>query len=83
MFYDICPRSVSKKIFLANHLELDHLKARPSESDTCNFTSFTRNNLKDHMLRHGSKVKYILNKCVMHPELHLSTRVLINQNVNL
>lgn len=56
-YCDICPQFFELKCFLANHMKRDHLKIRSHECKICGYKAFSRNEIKQHMLRHVSKSK--------------------------
>lgn len=76
LFCDLCPRSFDRKCLIVKHIRRDHLKLRPVECNVCNYKTFAKKYLNNHMLRHGPKTECkICHKMVFLMKNHLETHV--------
>lgn len=73
---DLCLKIFNQKRFLVLHMKRVHLKLLPFKCKACRFRSFTRIDLKQHMLQHGPKTmcktchKFVAN-IVRHLKCHV------------
>lgn len=75
-FCDLCPRSFILKRILIEHIEKDHLKLRPFRCKDCEYKSFHKISLENHMKQHDSKSECkVCHKFVKNMQKHLQGHV--------